>query len=77
MKELKSHKVVAIYKKYPIFNTAKITVISPDFLVWKFCRKTQFLHSFGRIARKYAETVPFRKMSTPRNQVKLTVFFAV
>ena len=74
MKELKSHKVVAIYKKYPIFNTAKITVISPDFLVWKFCGKTQFQHSFrriSRIVRNYAETVHFHKISTPGNQVKL------
>ena len=35
--------------------TAKNTVTSPDFLVWKFCRKTQFPHSFGRFARNYAE----------------------
>ena len=39
-------------------NTAKNTVISPNFLVCKFCGKAQFLHSFGRIARNYAETVP-------------------
>ena len=26
--------------------TAKNTVISPDFLVWKFCGKAQFPHSF-------------------------------
>ena len=29
-------------------NTAKNTVISPNFLVWEFCGKVQFLHSFGR-----------------------------
>ena len=29
---------------------AKNTAISPDFLVWKFCEKTQFPHSFGRFA---------------------------
>ena len=29
-------------------STAKNTVISPNFLVLKFCRKVQFLHSFGR-----------------------------
>ena len=27
--------------------TAKNSVISPDFLVWKFCGKVQFPHSFG------------------------------
>ena len=48
-------------------NTAKNTVISPDFLVWRFCGKAQFPHSFGR----YAETVPFCKISKQGNQVKL------
>ena len=43
------------------------TVISANFLVWKFCGKVQFLHSFGRIAQNYAETVPFHKISTPGN----------
>ena len=41
----------------------KNTVISPNFLVWKFCGKAQFPHSFGR---NYAETVPFHKISTPQ-----------
>ena len=44
-------------------NTIKNTVISPNFLVWKFCGKSQFPHSFGRFARNYAETVPFHKIS--------------
>ena len=48
-------------------NTAKNSVISPNFLVWKFCGKTQFLHGFGRIARNYAETVPFHKISIPES----------
>ena len=48
-------------------NTAKNTVISPNFLVCKFCGKAQFPHSFGRIARNYAETVPFHKISIPEN----------
>ena len=55
-------------------NTAKNIVISPDFLVWKFCGKAQFPYSFGRIARNCAETVPLRKISTPGNQVKLRYF---
>ena len=62
---------------YALGFTAKNTVTSPDFLVWKFCGKTQFLHSFGRFARNYAETVRFHKIFTPRNQVKLQYFFAV
>ena len=48
-------------------NTAKNTTISPNLLVWKFCGKTQFPHSFGRIARNSTETVPFYKISKPRN----------
>ena len=60
-----------IFSKTP---TAKNTVISPNFLVWKFCGKTQFLQSFGRIARNYAETVPVQKIFTPRNLVKLRYF---
>ena len=36
--------------------TAKISVISPYFLVWKFCGKGQF-----------PETVPFHKISTQEN----------
>ena len=51
-------------------TTTKNTVISPDFLVWKFCGKAQFPH----IARNYAETVPFHKIFTPGNQVKLRYF---
>ena len=54
--------------------TTKNTVISPDFLVWKFCGKAQFPHSFDRIAGNYTETVLFRKISTPGNQVKLQYF---
>ena len=50
------------------------TVISPDFVMWKFCGKAQLPHSFGRITRNYVETVPFHKISTPGNQVKLRYF---
>ena len=54
--------------------TAKNTVISLDFLLWKSYGKAQFPHSFGQIARNYAETVPFRNISTTGNQVKLRYF---
>ena len=60
--------------RYQYLITAKYTVISPDLLVWKFCGKTQFLHSFGWIAQNYAETVPFHNISTPENQVKWRYF---
>ena len=35
-----------------------------NFLMWKFCGKAQFPHSFRQFARNYAETVPFYKIST-------------
>ena len=47
--------------------TGKNTVVSPDFLVLKFCGKAQFPHSSGRFARNYVETVPFSKIPTPGN----------
>ena len=50
---------------------AKNTVISSDFLMWQFSGKAQLPHSFGPFARNYAENVPFRKISTSGNQVKL------
>ena len=50
------------------WHTKKNTVISPGFLVLKFCGKAQFPHSFGWFA------VSFRKISTPWNQVKLRYF---
>ena len=51
--------------------TLKNTVILPNFLVWNFVEKAQFLHCFGRFARNYAEIVPLLKISTPENWVKL------
>ena len=38
------------------------------------CGKAQFPHSLGRITRNYAETLPFHKISTPGNWVKLRYF---
>ena len=43
----------------------KTTAISPNFLVWEFCGKAQFLHSFVQFARKYGETAPFHKIAIP------------
>ena len=56
-------------------NTAKNTVISPNFLVWTFCGKTQFSHSFEWISQNYEETVPFYKISTRVYYVKLPYYF--
>ena len=61
---------------YDIFViNAKNTVIAPNFLVWKFCGKAQFPHSFWRFAWKYVETVPLNKISHTRKLGKMTVFF--
>ena len=51
-----------------------MTVISPNFLVCIFCAKAQFPQSFGRIVQNFAEAMPFCKISTPGNQMKLPNF---
>ena len=38
--------------------------------MWKFCGIVQFSQSFGRIARNFAQIVPFHKISAAGNQVK-------
>ena len=35
--------------------TAKNTVISPDFLVWKFFGKAQFPHSLAKVRLSYTD----------------------
>ena len=62
---------------YTNSNTAKITVISPNLLVWKFCGKEQFPYSFGRFAWNYAENVSFRKISTPELRWNYGIFCSV
>ena len=60
-----------------IFFSAPNTVVSPNFLVWKFSRKVQFLNSFGRFTQNYVETATFCKISTPKKIGEITVFYAV
>ena len=64
-------------RKMVFLHTAKNPVISPNFLGWKFCGKAQFLHSFGRIARNYAETVPVPQNFHTTKLGEITGFFAV
>ena len=53
-------------------HTVKNTVISPNFLVWKFCGKAQFPHSFGRFAYwTFPQNFHTRKLG------EMTVFFVV
>ena len=58
--------VSGLYLYFKVFNCKKYR-ISPNFLVWKFCARTQFPQSFGQIVRNYAKTVPFHKISIPEN----------
>ena len=44
-----------------LISTAQNTVMSPKFLVWKFCEKAQCPYNFRRITWNYAETAPFHK----------------
>ena len=53
---------------------AKNNVTPPSFLVWKFCGIAQVPQSVGRIARNCAKAVPFPKICTPGNLVKLRYF---
>ena len=55
-------------------DNAKNTAISPNFLMWKFCGKAQFPHSFGLLARNYAETKPFPQNFHTKILGKITVF---
>ena len=56
--------------------TAKNTVISPDFLVCKFCGKAQFPHIFGGFASKTIRKFVFPKNFHTRKSGEITVFFA-
>ena len=62
-----------------MFDTEKNTVISPNFLVCKFCGKAQFPHSFGRFAMLFTKNLPFKnvKLKNCHKTVplhKITVF---
>ena len=58
-----------------VFDTTKNTIISPNFLVWKFYGKAQF-PQFPQLLY-ISETIHFHKTSEPRNKMKLWYFFAV
>ena len=53
-----------------VFLTAENPVISPNFLVFKFCGKSQFPHSFGR-------NCTFPKNFNTRELGEITGSFAV
>ena len=58
----KFRKLVLMSRQISLLTSQrKNTVISPDFMVRKFCGKVQFPHSFRQITQNYARTVPFHK----------------
>ena len=79
MKRRLQQKLLTLQQSHQCFKISRHShcensVISPNFLVWKFCGKAHFPHSFGLFARNYEETVFFHKISTPGSQVKLRKF---
>ena len=59
-------------KSFPFFPfTAKNTVISLNFLVWKFCGKAQFPHIFRGFARNYHSFRRFARNYAPETMKKL------
>ena len=57
-------------------SPAKNSVIPPNFLVWKFCGKAQFLHSFRRIAQNCGETA-FQQNFHTKKLGEITEFLVV
>ena len=55
----------------------KNTAISPNFLVWEFCGKAQFRHSFVQFARKLCRNCAFPQNCDTMKLGKITVYFAV
>ena len=51
-----------------------VSVISPNFLMWQFCRKAPFLHSFRQFTQNYTETVPFPQNFHTKKLGEITVF---
>ena len=61
----KKKKILSIYRRNEYRTTALNTVLSPNFLVWKFSGNAQFLQ---RISRNYGETVCFHKI--PHSEIR-------
>ena len=52
----------------PSFHTTKNTVVSPNFLLWKFCRNTRF----RRVSADSPKTLGKRCVSTEFPQQKIS-----
>ena len=69
-----SEAVIFLQPPWILWNgTTYNTVILPNFLVWKFCGKAQFLHSFGQFPCETA----FPQNFHTRQLGEIRVFFAV
>ena len=60
-------KIWSLIVKSVFQTTAKNTLISPNFLMWKFCGKTQFSQSFTQYTQNTTKTARFDKISTSGN----------
>ena len=60
-------KIWSLIVKSVFQTTAKNTLISPNFLMWKFCGKTQLPQSFTQYTRNTTKTARFDKISTLGN----------
>ena len=71
--------ISTIWKKSPssVGHTAKSTVISPYFLVWKFCGKARFPHRFRASRPKLCRDCAFPQNFHTKKSGEITVFFAV
>ena len=57
--------------------TAKDNLVSPNFLVWKFCGKEHFPHSFGRNRPKLCGNCSFPQNFDTRKLGETALFLAV
>ena len=60
---LKVQKIFYLVSKFFVIFTAKNTLISPNFLVWKICGNAQFPQSFGRLASRFIYNLSLNQYS--------------
>ena len=71
------NRYIRFFRKWKWRCTVKNIVISPNFLVWKFCRKAQFSAYFRAIRPKLCGNCAFPQSFHTRKLGEITVFFAV
>ena len=76
LKATQIHESLLLPNNCKMFTT-KNTVISPDFLVFKFCGKAQFPYRFGRIVRNYTDLLRIIKTKPVENTYDGVLLFSV